>query len=985
MAATRKPEKKTKDADKTEGTKPVKASKNRRRKGDSPEQFPVIGIGASAGGLEAFSSLFNKMPEDTGMAFILIQHIAPSHVANVVGLIQKQARMPVLEVKNGGIKIEPDHLYMIPQNREISVVDGTIELEEEIEPRMMHSVDVFFRSLADDLKDRAICIILSGTGTDGTAGAREVKAQTGLVIVQDPNQAGYSGMPRSAIDAGVADMVLPTEEMAEKLIEYVRGAYGKPAQRRREALEESTDLLQTIFKIIKSKTRRDFSGYKVSTVNRRIEHRMSINKIQEIEDYIRLLRESPDEVQGLVKDFLIQVTSFFRDPEAFEVVKKHLKELIKGKGHREEIRAWTVGCSTGEETYSVAILIDECLTELDRDNDFHVFGTDLDACGIDIARAGVYPESIEADVSAKRLKKYFAKEESRYRIRRELRERLVFAVHDLIADAPFSHMDLVLARNLLIYLDGDTQKKVIPVMHYGLNEGGIFFMGTAETIGEAHEDMFETLDRKWRIYRAKADKHGTLPIADFREYAYHSVDTGREGRKEQKIAPVADAEKTLVKAMPPAVLTDKNLNILFVHGETGKYLQLGEGRPSNRLLDMARESIRVSLATAAHLALTEDRVVTREGIRARINGDSIRVKITVKPVREREVCLVVLFEDAPEPRRRKKVSHDEGEERYKALEQELQFTRENLKSTVEELETSNEELRSTVEEYQSANEELNSTNEELESSREELQSMNEELNTINSEHSKRIDELSDVSDDMKNLLNSTDIATIFVDEDLNIRRFTPATARVLNLREGDAGRPVTDITSRIKSDDLAEGARKVLDDLVPLETEAQANDDRWYSVRIVPYRTSENAIHGVAISFIDISPQKHLQEELNRALEYVNSILDTMREPMVVMDGDFKIESVNQAFYRTFGVDKKQTEGSVIYELGNGQWDIPALRKLLGEILPKNSSFEDFQVEHDFPGVGRRRMMLNARRLEQGSLQKILLAMEDVTERERRR
>lgn len=945
------------------------------------EGFPVIGIGASAGGLDAFNSLFKNMPVDTGMAFILIQHIEPSHVGNMVGLIQRQTRMPVVEVKDDGLEVQPNHLYMIPQNREISMVDGMLKLGVETDSRSMHSIDLFFRSLANDLGDHAICIILSGTGIDGTAGARAVKAQTGLVIVQDPGEAGYDGMPRSAIDAGVADFVLPADKMAEKLIEYVKGAYGKPAERRRQALEKSSDLLSEVFSIIKSKTKRDFSGYKTSTINKRIERRMVIRRVQELADYVPLLKDDPNEIKDLIKDFLIQVTNFFRDPEAFDAMKTYLKAFIKNKAARQEVRAWTVGCSTGEEAYSVAIIIRECLSELGREANFQVFGTDLDSAGIDIARAGIYPESIAADVSKERLERNFTKEDNRYRVNRELRERVVFAIHDLISDPPFSRTDLVSVRNLLIYLDPQTQKKVMPALHYALNEGGILFMGTAETVGDFQENLFETLDSHWRVYRAREDKHG-LALTVGLDYAYHSIGP-RPGSGRPTESSAAN-ERTLIRAMPPAVLVDKNLNILFVHGETGKYLQLGQGQLSNGLLGMAREGLKAPLATASHQALSGDTEIRREGIRIKINGDTISVKITVKPIHDREVRLAVFFEDILEPRqKRRKDARIAPGERYKELEQELQYTRESLKSSVEELETANEELRTTVEEYQATNEELHSTNEELESSREELQSMNEELGTVNSEYSEKIQELSQISDDMKNLLNSTNIATLFVDMDLVIQRFTPATSHVLNLRDGDMGRPITDITSRVRPALLAEDVRKVLDSLVSTETEVQSDVGGWYSVRILPYRNSKNAIDGAVISFIDINPQKELHRKLNAALEYANSILDTMREPMIVLDSNLKVQSVNQAFYRIFRVNPEQTEGRVIYDLGNGQWDIPELRKLLGEILPMNSHFMDFRVEHDFPGIGKHIMLLNARRMEledQGT-QKILLAMEDITER----
>ena len=966
--------------------RPARTVKSDQSPSERPREkgFPVIGIGASAGGLEAFSTLFRKMPQDTGMAFILIQHIEPSHVGNMVGLIQRQTAMPVVEVKDNGLAVEPNHLYMIPPNREISVFDGRLKLGDQVETSMRHSIDLFFRSLAEDLGERAICIILSGTGSDGTAGARAIKAQAGLVIAQDPDDAAYEGMPRSAVDAGVADMVLPAADIAGKLVEYVKEAYGLPAQRRRQAVEKSADLLKQIFSIIRSKTRRDFSGYKPSTIRRRIERRMGINHIEEMNDYVRLLKESSEEVSELTRDFLIQVTSFFRDPEAFESLKPHMKALIRQKGPREEIRAWTVGCSTGEEAYSVAMIIDECLREMDRDNDYHVFGTDLDSSGIDMARSGIYPESITADVTPERLKRYFAREESRFRVNQELRQKVVFAVHDIITDPPFSRLDLVSARNLLIYLDSNTQKKVIPVLHYGLRDGGILFMGTAETIGEAGEEMFETLDRKWRIYRARNGKHGLPPVGAFRDHAYRLMEPRRTQARNDEPDRILEAERALVSALPPAVVVDKDLNILYVHGETGKYLQLSQGSLSNNLLDMARDSIKVPLATATHRALTDEKETTREGIRVRINGDSLKVKMTVRPITGHETRLVVIFEDSPWPKSRsKKRTEIEEDERYRGLEQELQFTRESLRSTVEELETSNEELRSTVEEFQSTNEELNSTNEELESSREELQSMNEELTTVNAEHSKKIEELSDVSDDMKNLLNSTEIATIFLDQYLLIKRFTPAASEVLNIRGIDVGRPISDITSRMKADDLAAQVQKVLDTLVPSEIEAQSKEDNWYSVRIVPYRTSNNSIEGAVISFIDISRQKNLEVDLRDALDYANRMLDAMHEPMAVLNGELKIETVNDAFLRTFGVDKKQTEGRLIYEIGNGQWNIPELKRLLGEILPENSGFEDFLVDHEFPQIGRRMIMLNARRLEAKDkhTQKILLAMEDVTGR----
>jgi two-component system, chemotaxis family, CheB/CheR fusion protein len=712
---------------------------------------------------------------------------------------------------------------------------------------------------------------------------------------------------------------------------------------------------------------------------------MSLNKIDNIDEYIRLLQENKEEVNSLLQDFLIQVTSFFRDPEAFQALKERFKAYLEMKKPEEEIRLWTAGCSTGEEAYSIAILIRECLEELRRNPAFQVFATDLDASGIDFARAGIYPESVAADIKPEYLSRYFIKKEDRYQVRKELRERVVFAVHDLLTDAPFSRVDLVSARNVLIYLDGETQKKVLPILHYALNDGGLLFLGTAETTGDLNH-LFVTLDRKWKIYKAR--KPGPqMPPEITRTNLQQPTARETGPRPVRKTREENDTEKLLLKALPPAVLIDNNLHILFVHGETGRYLQLKEGKLSQSLVDMAREGLRIPLNTAIFQALSQHREVVREGIRVRISGDTLRVKITVVPLGETNPeKLIVVFEDVPEPKskRPKKDTATEIEVRNQALEEELQFTRENLKSTIEELETANEELRSTLEEYQSTNEELHSTNEELETSKEELQSVNEELSTVNSEHQQKIEELSTVNDDMKNLLNSTNIATIFIDEQKNITRFTPTANKILKLLDRDIGRQIGDITSFLQTKNLDQDVDEVLETLVPREGEVQSREGKWYSLRIYPYRTNQNAIAGLVLSFIDISRQKAFEEEMQAALNYAGSILDTLREPVLVLDSGLKIISANRAFYQFFKVRPEKTEGKLLYELGHGQWNIPQLKKLLEEVLPKNSVFNDFQVENDFRDIGRRRMLLNARQLKSVNKgpDRILLAIEDITGRE---
>jgi len=943
-------------------------------------QFPVIGIGASAGGLEAFSKFFENMPANSGMAFVLIQHLDPTHTSSMVELLKRYTPMPVYAAEDG-MKLQPNHVYMIPPNRNMTITNRTLKLVEQTEhPGIPHSIDLFFRSLAEDLKEKAICIILSGTGSDGSIGAKAVKAEMGMVMVQDPDTARYDGMPLAAIAAGVADFVLPVEQMPKRLMDYIEQYYGKrPLQS--QATPEDLPSLSQILSLIRARTKRDFSGYKLSTISRRIKRRMGLNQIENINDYLKFLREHPAEVDALIKDFLINVTSFFRDPEAFDILKEELKEILQEKEEGSEIRAWVAGCSTGEEAYTIAMVIEEAMDELKKYLRIQVFGTDLDGDAIATARAGSYPSSIVADVGEERIRKYFVRNDDQYQVKRDLRERLIFAVHDITADPPFTRMDLVSARNLLIYFDANLQKRLIPMFHYALNERGLLLLGTAETVGD-FDTLFIPVDRKWKLYRVdKKSKQTAYSLPEnilWRETVFHGGD--------DQFKPGSDAgaripERILLEALPPSLLVDKNYQVVFTHGDTRKYLGLPQGKPRTDVLAMVRSELRSYLASGLHEALSTGKEVVRDGCRIKNNGDNQIVKIIFKPVLggenlEKPAHVIVTFQDMPRIKKSRIRNNQVDPEKLKELEQELQFTKDTLRGTIEELETANEELRSANEEYQSTNEELQSTNEELETSREELQSLNEELTTLNTEYQRKIEELTTINDDMKNLLNTTGVATIFLDANLKLQRFTPGATRIFNFIEADVGRPLSDITSRLEIENLADLGRQVLDTLVPVKRNVMTRDGKWYSMRIHPYRTTENAIAGIGISFIEFG-----EEDIFRiGKDFAQMMSDIIPVPLLILDAEFKVVFANKAFYSIFKLNPADVKNKGIYGMAEKSWDIPELRRLLEEVIPENSLVEGFEIEHQFHGLGLRRIIINARRIydEKGSTQHIIMVITNI-------
>jgi two-component system CheB/CheR fusion protein len=827
------------------------------------DTFPIVGMGASAGGLEALTSFFNNMPADSHMAFVLVVHLDPGHTSMMPELLKRHTAMNVIEAQDG-MTVEPNRVYVIPPNKDMSIFGRVLQIAAPAQMRGLRMpIDFFFRSLAEDQGEKAISVILSGTGSDGTLGMRAIHGAGGMCMVQDPETARYDGMPRSAIITGLADYVVPAEKMPEQLQAYVRQYYPKKPGKILYLGDTSLTAIQKILAILRTRTGHDFSHYKKSTILRRIERRMSIHQVADAAAYAQFIQEHPEEIQVLFKELLIRVTSFFRDPEAFSILqKKMLPDLIGKKPETDTIRVWVPGCGTGEEAYSIAILLRECMQETKTDFRVHIFGTDIDEDSIAQARAGLYPANISMDVSAQRLKRYFVKEEMGFRIRSEIREWMVFAVQNVISDAPFTKLDLVSCRNLMIYLDLELQSRLIPMFHYSLKPGGVLFLGSSETVGTFGE-LFSTLDRKWKIFRrteAPSSYHGGV-FTGFGIGGAGAARAADEAAKAKRIPFPEIARRVLLENFaPPSVIVGERGDILYVHGQTGKFLEPSQGQPSMNVIDMAREGLKIQIRAALHRAAAKNGEVAMRSLQVRTNGGVQPTDVTVRPIRMSGVeqkLFIVVFEEvgrAVKGPRKVKPSTGKGQNtRMAELEKELTYTRENLQASIEELQASNEELKSTNEEFQSTNEEFQSTNEELETSKEELQSVNEELITVNTELQSKIDLLSNAENDMRNILDSINTGIIFLDTHLRIKRFNAEAARVINLIPTDAGRPLAHISSNLKYETLSEDAGRVIDTLVVREMPVETKDGRLYLLRINPYRTTGNVISGVVITITEIT------------------------------------------------------------------------------------------------------------------------------------
>lgn len=834
--------------------------------------FPIAGLGASAGGLEALEQFLRHVPEDSGMAFVVVQHLDPTHKGIMPELLQRATGMEVFQVRDR-MKVKPNCVYVIPPNKDMSILHGALHLFEPTAPRGLRlPIDFFLRSLAEDRQEQSIGVILSGMGSDGTMGLRAIKEKAGVVLVQEPSSARFDSMPRSAIDAGLADLVAPAEELPGKIIGYL--SHARTIVKSKHPLEEKDrSALDKVVILLRAKTGHDFSMYKKNTIYRRIERRMGIHQLDRIAAYVRYLQENPQEVELLFKELLIGVTSFFRDPAAWEQLREEaIPALLAGHPTGRVLRAWSTGCSSGEEAYSLAMVFKEALARVQPKASFtlQIFATDLDRDAIDKARQGFYPANIAADVSAERLERFFIHEDNGYRIGKEIREMVTFATQNVIMDPPFTKLDILICRNLLIYLTPELQKKLLPLFHYSLNPGGILFLGSAETVS-AHPDLFAALSLKSRLFRRRESVLLAEPVAFPASFLPVLPGMPKESTILKSTANLQSlADQVLLQHFaPPAVLVNDQGDILYISGRTGRYLEPAAGKANWNIFAMAREGLRFDLGIAFQKALRQKESITVKGLKVGEGGVTQTVDLTVQAITEPEALrgmAMIVFSEAPTPDEKKASGRSRsaasGSAKVLELEQELRQAREEMETLREEMQSSQEELKSTNEELQSTNEELQSTNEELTTSREEMQSLNEELQTVNAEQQSKMDELARINNDMRNLLNSTEIVTVFLDNDLHVRRFTPGANKLFKLIPGDVGRPLSDIASDLLYPGMIEETREVLRTLVFSEKQITATNGRWFSVRIMPYRTMEDVIGGVVITFADITAAKTLEAEL---------------------------------------------------------------------------------------------------------------------------
>ncbi|MDO8333310.1 MAG: chemotaxis protein CheB [Nitrosomonas sp.] len=951
--------------------------------------FSIVGIGASAGGLEALEQFFRYVPTNSGMAFVLVQHLDPSHVSLLTEILQRVTDMPVTEASDE-ILVEPNHVYVIPPNRDMAIFHRKLQLSVPNEPRGQRlPIDAFLQSLAEDQRENAIGIILSGTGSDGTRGLRAILGAGGVTLVQEPTTAKYDGMPSSAIQAGCATQVLPVDKMPEALQVGVRQLSDHDQTTPHDPKRASG--MSRILMQLRTKTGHDFSLYKKSTITRRIERRMLHHAIADTDVYARFLKENPAEVTALFKELLINVTSFFRDADAFGVLREEIiPALCKDKSEQSTFRAWVAGCATGEEAYSIAILLKEWMEENHREFKVQIYSTDLDDEAIALARAGIYPSNITQEITPERLRRFFAKEDAGYRIKKEIREMVVFAIQNVLKDPPFTKLDLLSCRNLLIYLGSELQNQLIPTFHYALRPGGVLFLSPSESIGN-HTELFSPINRKWKFYRAIHSMASSSAVMT--NVLTWTAGVGGKAPEEIMIKPKETnfaelTRRVLLQCFAPAsVMTDLKGDILYVHGETGKYLRPAPGQASLNVIEMAREGLELELRAAIRAAANEGTPTLSKEVQIKTNGGFTTVELSVRSLASsdsNQSLLLVSFQEIISPKnvksRPKRGAKPAELGRIEELERDLAYLKENYQATLEEQQASNEELKSTNEEMQSTNEELQSTNEELETSKEELQSVNEELITVNSELQAKIEQLAGMQNDMKNLLDNTHIGTVFLDEELIIRRFTRDATAIYRLVPTDVGRPLSDIKSNIAGEALLAQAHTVLETLIPFEQEVRTDNGIWYLVRIQPYRTLDNVIDGVVLTFTDISKRIKAETDMQLTRDLAESVVDTIDKPLLVMDGNLKVISTNRAFFQYFQVTAADTIERKIYDLGNGQWNIPALRELLEIILPRDQAFEGFIVEHDFPVIGHQKLSLNARRIvgKSNELSLILLMIENI-------
>ena len=931
--------------DRSEQSTRVKTSENQK-------DIPIVAIAASAGGLKAFHALLSHLPTDLGLAFVLIQHLDPNHKSMLVELLSKDSSMPIEEISDG-MAVQPDHIYVIPPNEQLTLLHNSLHFLPRInDSKRYNPADIFFQSLAEDRGANAIGVVLSGTASDGTLGCRAIKEAGGITFAQDSESAEYDGMPGNAVAAGCVDFILPPEEIAQELHRIVHNPniYTEAVQDKAdEILAATPEQLNKIFIILRSRTGNDFSYYKITTLKRRINRRMMVHKLERIYDYIQLLQKEPQEVDTLFQDILINVTAFFRDPESFDALNKiAFPQLLEKRPHDTPIRIWVPGCSTGQEAYSMAMALHEYLGEKANNYHIQIFGSDIDESAIENARSGIYPESIKEEISKVRLKRYFHKVAGGYQINKLLRDMCVFAVQNVTKDPPFSRIDLLSCRNLLIYFGGTLQKKVLQIFHYAVQPGGFLLLGTSETIG-SKSDLFAIKDKKAKLYQKKSVATQFKDDVMFRPNRNISINDLPAGVPEE--IQVYDLEKEadrllLETYVPPGVIINPDQVVVRFLGRTWPYIEPSDGQASLNLYKIAHPDLMVELRAAIHSVTNEGGRVRKENVRLNVAGEERRVDIQVLSlggVMRGEDNLLVMFEPrAVAVKNEVEISDlaegdtavlDELTARNAELERELTTTREYMQSIVEEQEGTNEELRSANEEIQSTNEELQSTNEEMETAKEELQSANEELATVNEELENRNEELARINDDLSNLLSSINLPILMLGSDLRIRQFTKPAEDLLNLIDADVGRPIGNIKPNIEIRKLESEVLRVIDSMVMKSLEVQDDQGHYYSVRIRPYRTLDNRIDGAVITFIDIDTLKDVQrtkEALARERRLATVIRDS-QDAITVQDLEGAIKAWNPAAERIYGYTEEEALKMNVSQMVPEK-HLPQLRQLQADI-----------------------------------------------------
>lgn len=952
----------------------------------------VVGIGASAGGLEALEELLRAMPADSGHAFVIVQHLDPTHHSLLTEILQRATLMPVAEATDK-VEVQPNHVYVIPPNRDMLILQGHLRLHPPQEPHGLRMpIDLFLRSLANDQTEHAVAIIVSGSGSDGALGMRAVYGAGGLCLAQDPDTAKFGGMPQSAIQSGYVNQVLPLEQMPAALSAAAQtlkpSAEGKSDQT--GGSDQPKKGLDRILALLRAGCGHDFTQYKRNTLRRRIERRMVVRSMSDMSAYSRYLEQQPSELKLLFREMLINVTSFFRDPEAFKLLKTEiLPPMLKDRSFDNPLRIWVAGCSTGEEAYSIAMVLRELMDEADPQFRAQLYATDLDDEAIATARAARYPSNIAQDVGAERLRRFFLLDNNEYVVKKDVREMVVFAVQNLAQDPPFTRLDLLSCRNVMIYMESELQARLIPAFHYALKVGGVLLLSPAESIGNQTE-LFEPVNRQWNFYRARPSFASTRSMLNagisWSVQPPLAKDMGMAQRTREIVSLAEVAKRALLHSFaPPAVLTDQHGEVLFVHGETGRFLRLAPGAPTHNVLEMAHEGLDMPLREALRHPDTLGLGTLVQHVKVRTEAASVSVELGVRVLAEswagRPLVMITFAELAPpmsaiassKPRARA------VPEQVAELTGELERAKQRTKLLLEEQQATTEELKSINEELQSTNEELQSTNEELETSKEELQSVNEELLTVNAELHAKIEQMSGMQDDMKNLLDNIRVGTVFLDRNLMIRRFTKEATKAYRLLASDLRRPLADIRTELTGGDPIADATQVIDTLVPVERELSLPDGSWYLARTQPYRTVDNVIDGVVLTFTDITERVHSMAN-QQARDLALAVVDTVPEPLLVLDDKFTVVSANRSYFRKFGGAPDTVLGQSMFLIGEEQWNDKKIHEILEVLLPRDQHIDGVVIEHEFGRLGKMRLRLAAHRvvLPAKSGELMLLVIEDL-------